>query len=227
MNLLEQFNALDASVVDRMIAEGREEDVLLDFKTVSAPDFSKRDDRRNLAIAVSGFANSSGGMIIWGVDARRDDTGVDQAVAASEICPLRLFTSRLAEFSATCASPPVDGVLHRALSRQGDRGFAATLVPESSVAPHMAKLGEDRYYKRNASRFYALEHFDLADMFGRRQRPALQLHAELRLRPSDDPHEELHLSLFNSGRAVAKHAGLHCVLPIGTRWPAAPGQYRT
>ena len=39
----------------------------------------------------------------------------------------------------------------------------------------MAKLGEDRYYKRSGDSFYRMEHFDLEDMFGRRKRPVLSL----------------------------------------------------
>jgi hypothetical protein len=216
VDLKGQFETLDLSTIDEMLRVGREEDVRLDFKTVSAGDLSKRDDRRNLAIAVTGFANSSGGIIVWGIDARRDHAGIDRAVEAVEITTLPLFANRLADLSASCASPPVDGVLHKAIPRSGDKGFAATFVPESHSAPHMAKLGEDRYYKRNSSRFYTLEHFDLEDMFGRRPRPSLKLHVEIRLRPGDDPHEELYLSLLNDGRAVAKHAGLHCNLPEGT-----------
>lgn len=45
---------------------------------------------------------------------------------------------------------------------------------------------------------------DLEDMFGRRPRPLLQLHVQLRQRPADDPHEELHIFFLNEGSAVAR-----------------------
>lgn len=223
MDLREQFDVLDSAAVRRLIEEGREEDLRLDFKTVSNAGLSYRPDRKNLAIAVSGFANSSGGIVIWGVDARSDKEGIDRAVEAREIDSLLLFVNKLSEFSAACSSPPVDGVLHKAMPQKDDVGFAATYVPESERAPHMAKLGEDRYYKRNSSRFYVLEHFDLQDMFGRRQRPSLAVSMELRPRPADDPHEELEIRLVNDGRAVAKHTGLHCNLQEGTRVASTQG----
>jgi hypothetical protein len=73
----------------------------------------------------------------------------------------------------------------------------------------MAKLGEDRYYKRSGDSFYRMEHFDLEDMFGRRQKP--NLHLRLRhdrsQQRADEELEELHFSLLNNGRAIAKHAG--------------------
>jgi len=85
-----------------------------------------------------------------------------------------------------------------------------TIIPESAAGPHMAKLGEDRYYKRNGSSFIRLEHFDLADMFGRRMRPDLDLHIELREVPSAPPTEEAIFYFTNRGRTLARHYGLVC-----------------
>lgn len=36
------------------------------------------DDRKGLSIALSGFANAEGGVLVWGVDCRKVD-GVDVA----------------------------------------------------------------------------------------------------------------------------------------------------
>jgi hypothetical protein len=71
----------------------------------------------------------------------------------------------------------------------------------------MAKLGEDRYYKRSGDSFYKMEHFDLEDMFGRRQKPNLGLEIERRPAEDDNLLEDLTFRIKNSGRAVAKHSG--------------------
>ena len=42
----------------------------------------------------------------------------------------------------------------------------------------MAKLGENRYYKRSGDSFYQMEHFDLEDMFGRRRKPKLKMSSD-------------------------------------------------
>ena len=60
-----------------------------------------------------------------------------------------------------------------------------------------------------------LEHLDLEDMFGRRPRPLLRIHLELRQRPGGDPHEELHVAFTNEGRAIARYTGLLATLPDG------------
>jgi hypothetical protein len=165
-----------------------------------------RDGRRYLAKCISGFANSSGGIVVWGVDARRNDQGIDCASASAEITPVRLLLTRLNEHTGQATSPMVDGVQHKVLETGPDAGYAATFVSESTSGPHMAKLGEDRYFKRSGDRFYRMEHFDLEDMFGRRQKPDLHLSAVL-MEGLGDERERVAFSFRNTGRALAKHAG--------------------
>jgi len=168
MNLTETFESLCANEVQEFIKLGQEENLHLDFKTVNNPNLGT-DDKRNLAKGLSGFANSSGGIIVWGVDARKSTQGIDCATAPAEIPNVKLFLSRLNTLTGDAVSPLVDGVRHKSIETTQGKGFAVTLVPESASGPHMAKLGEDRYYKRSGDSFYRMEHFDLEDMFGRRQ----------------------------------------------------------
>lgn len=75
----------------------------------------------------------------------------------------------------------------------------------------MAKMGEDRYYKRSGHRTYRMEHFDVADMFGRRARPKL----ELTLRSRSNGNEIL-FGLKNTGRGVARapYLAISCPPPF-------------
>jgi len=174
MALKDDFDAINVDTVRRFVADGREEDVHLDFKIVSDPSLS-RDDRKNFAIALAGFANSDGGIVVWGVDARPNAQGVDCASALREIPNVQQCLTKLNEFTGQFASPIVDGVVHRLIPSVGGAGFCVSLIPSSDSGPFMAKGGEDRYYKRSGSGFYRLEHFDVSDMFGRRRRPLLKL----------------------------------------------------
>jgi hypothetical protein len=165
-----------------------------------------------LARAVSGFANSDGGILIWGVDARPDAQGVDAAAEVKLIEGVPLLLSRLNNLTGEATTPIVDGVQHKVIPFEGNAGCVATLVPASAGGPHMAKLGENRYYKRSGSSFYMMEHFDLQDMFGRRQRPDISL----RVSPikivdlGDGTAEEIAFSMLNTGRAIGKHWGMFC-----------------
>ncbi len=45
------------------------------------------DDRKTLAEALSGFANSDGGVIVWGVDCRQG-VGKDESDATQSVKPI-------------------------------------------------------------------------------------------------------------------------------------------
>lgn len=208
MGLRETFDTIDVNVLRSWVANKRQEDLHLEFKRISAE--LPRDDRKNFATCASGFANSEGGIVVWGVDARQDETGVD---AAHELKPIEnsaAALSKLQTHTAEATSPIVDGLLHREVLVDANRGVLVTLVPPSDSGPHMAGLGEGRYYKRSGASFYRMEHFDIADMFGRRACPSLALSVQLEgggasqssagraasLRPI--------VAIVNSGRGIAR-----------------------
>lgn len=212
MSLRADFEMMTLDVIHAFVTSRRDEDLHLDFKTVADVALS-RDDRKSLAVALSGYANSDGGLIVWGIDARPNAEGVDCASALRPVSDARALLNRLNTLTGQCVSPLVDGVEHRAIASENGSGFCVSVIPVSDTGPHMAKAGEDRYYKRNGSAFYRMEHFDLEDMFGRRQRPLLALQLRLVPRQGDDPHEEVHFAVLNQGRGVAKHAGFICTFP--------------
>ena len=148
-SLLETFDQLDMAQIDEFIRVQQEEHLQLDFKIVNSAELTNRDDKRNLAKALSGFANSSGGIIVWGVDARKNQDGIDCATPPLlPIAPIRRFLTRLNELTGEAVFPRVDGIRHKLIEQAPNSGFAVSLVPESDAGPHMARLGENRYYKR-------------------------------------------------------------------------------
>lgn len=229
MSLEDQYNALSLSDLDGFITAQQEEHLQLDFKVINRPDLSHRDDRKTLAKAISGFANSSGGLIVWGIVATKNADGIDCATDRQEIDPLPLFLSKLNEHTGTATSPLVDGILHRGIASTGNKGFAVTLVPESDSGPHMAKMGEDRYYKRSGDSFYKMEHFDLADMFGRRPKPKLSLNIECSGGGYNIRESELILDimLVNEGRGSAAAPFVEVQVPQGTRLRDTSWAFRT
>jgi Putative DNA-binding domain len=203
------FDALEIATIEEWIATQRQEDLHLEFKLLeAAPDFTK-DDRKNLAKAISGFANSDGGLIVWGVNCRKNSAGVD---CATEIAPVKNAASALSKLQSLTgeASVPIaDGISHRLLPASGDGGILVSYVPRSDCGPHMAKLGENRYYKRSGDSFYQMEHFDLADMFGRRPPAVLRVNLALTTGAVSSGFErstdvQAIVGIENSGRAVAR-----------------------
>ena len=205
------FASLEADDIQKWVAERRQEDLTLDFK-LAPSSLESPGERKMLAKAISGFSNSSGGLLVWGVDARKDpDTGVDSAVEAKPLDKPELFLNNLTRHSGTAVSPTPARVLHRLVS---SKEFAVTFVPETESEPVMAKFGHDRYFKRSGDSFYRMEHYDVSDMFGRRQRPVLAL--ELEIEP-----DAVLVSVMNTGRGLAKAPYLGLWLPPNFK----PSQY--
>lgn len=207
MTLAEMFDQIDWGTIQSYVALRQEENLHLEFKTMNNSELTAKEDKRNFARGVSGFANSSGGIIVWGIDARANADGIDCASAIVELKKPELVVGRLNTITGDASSPLVDGIRHKAIinpESESGTGVVATLVPESELGPHMAMLGEQRYFKRSGDSFYPMEHFDLEDMFGRRRKPLLRMS----LAPThEDGATKLVVRLKNVGRRTARHAG--------------------
>src|SRR5229473_4366007 len=175
MSIADFFNALTLQMIVSFVEERQEEHLSLEFKTIAGPEMKAGNDQRSFAKALSGFANSAGGVVVWGIGTTKSASGNDAASSRAPIRNVAMFVQRLAEFTSLYVTPSVVGVAHRQFELPNGDGSAATYVPESDAGPHMALVGLDRYFKRGAVGFYPLQHFDVSDMFGRRQRPSLRI----------------------------------------------------
>lgn len=216
MSIHDFFRSIDLKSIEDMVSAGEIENLHLDFKLVSCCTVDK-SDRKNYSKALSGYANSEGGIVIWGVDARKNSEGID---CANEIVFLEnpeLLYQRLVSLESEMVSPTVSGVEHKILD-SGDgsnKGLVCTYIPSSFDGPHMAKGGEGRYYVRSGDSFIRMEHFQIADMFGRRKRPVLGLKYEIYRRnvyhSGSERAFEIRLYVENTGigLAIAPYAAFH------------------
>ncbi len=173
-DLFERIERGGEQVIDELIAARVSEELFLDFKRSSDDGSGHRlsdTDRNNLARAISGFGNSEGGVLVWGVDCSRDPTGADVARMKVPIQDPQRFVSWLEGAISGCTVPPHIGVRNLAISRFGVReGLVATIIPKSNHAPHQV-VGRLQYFIRAGSDFVPTPHGVLAGMFGRRPQP--------------------------------------------------------
>jgi hypothetical protein len=161
------------------------------------------DDKKNLAKAISGFANSGGGVVIWGITDTGDKAPISNVVE---------FLQKLLEMCSHVTDPTVigiDGTFIPSSTSQSD-GYALLYVPESTSQPHrvIIKLKDlnGHYYVRSGSSFEVASHVQLEDMFGRRPKPKLEIEYRINLRPSANLVDlSILLTLHNRGRALAKY----------------------
>ena len=95
--LFDQILQNGAPAIDRLVAQRQQENVELEFKTKTNPTNGElaKEDRKNLAIILSAFANSMGGLVIWGVLAAKNGDGVDCATEAKPISEIEKFKSEV------------------------------------------------------------------------------------------------------------------------------------
>jgi hypothetical protein len=172
-DIFEKLKAEGEAAIDEFIALRQSEELYLDFKR-SANDGREKclhnTDLNNLGKAISGFGNSEGGVIVWGIDASADIDGVDVARLKMPIENIARFVSLLESSVSGRTLPPHPRVHHCSIELSNGQGFIATLIPKSSLAPHQS-VPESKYYIRAGSNFIPAPHSVLAGMFGRRPQP--------------------------------------------------------
>ena len=117
----------------------------LDFKGGGAS--SEKGAHKIWSESLSAFANTEGGVLLWGLDCRRDDSGVDQVVARSLVEEPDAFVSKLRSMLSQMNSPPVAGVRIDAVAdpENSNRGYVICYIPESGNKPHRAELAGRNY----------------------------------------------------------------------------------
>jgi hypothetical protein len=163
------------AAIDELLLERQSEELFLDFKRSSDNGSGARlsdTDRGNLAKAISGFGNSEGGVIVWGVDCRPNQTLGDVAAAKIKIQNPRRFKSWLESAVSGLTLPPHPAVSHVAVEDDSGTGFVISHIAKSYLAPHQC-LRPVQYYMRSGSNFEPVPHGVLAGMFGRAPQPVI------------------------------------------------------
>jgi len=120
----------------------------LDFKSGKARD---EDIKKIWSKAIGAFANSEGGILVWGVSAKKDQaTGID-AVNGIELVPdVFSFKTRLMELRHEACDPPVANIDIKELpiSNSCKEGFVVCHIPESSNKPHRSEFPDKHFFLR-------------------------------------------------------------------------------
>ncbi len=200
-------------LVESFVHERRAEDLYLDFIEKKDPARAELsdDDRRNYAKAISGFAHSDGGVVVWGIAARKEKKGdpesPDVAFAKRPIANLRAFHSNLNDYVWHATTPPVDGVRNIPIweNKNQGRGYLVTYVPVGLNPPYRAPaICNNHFYKRAGSRFYPMEPYDIRDVIFRFSYPKIQLAFDREdLHVAQDKHVySLGISIRNAGPRI-------------------------
>ena len=180
-DIFEKIKKDGKQAIDEFIIDRKSEELFLEFKRSSDDGSGLKlsdSDREHLAKAISGFGNSEGGVIVWGIDCSKDKDHADVAHSKCPIQDVKRFVSWLEGIVSSCTVPPHTKVQHHdVIDGKTENGFVVTLIPKSNHAPHQVVThgvhgkSQYHYYIRAGSNFEHTPHAVLAGMFGRRPQP--------------------------------------------------------
>lgn len=130
----------------------------LDFKSASlnGASIQENDIKKTWAEALAGFATTGGGVLIWGIDARKPAGGtVDQATDFKLVIDPNGLKSRLQQLHHQSTDPPVLGVKIEAFPdpAANGHGFVVCYIPESDYKPHRCETTNKRWVIRAGDSF--------------------------------------------------------------------------
>lgn len=179
--------------IQRLIDEDTAETTWLDFKRYGGTGNEKRDwkdARANFSRAISGFGNSDGGIIIWGVTCVANNDQPDVASDLAPIANLARFHGRLNDWIAEATMPSHVYVENHPIAIDNDSGLIASYIPLSPVRPLQQRFGARDFVIRAGSRFDEAPYNLLAGMFGLRPPPTIEPDVRINISVSDPRKDE-------------------------------------
>ena len=153
--------------IEGLINNEVEENIHLDYKAAGA--LEKNDKKRTeITKDVSAFANSDGGIIVYGISEE------DHKPKEFSFIDGRIYTKEWLENVIQLIQPRIDGTLIFPI-RNDDMGQTLYVVkiPRSGNAPHMAN--DKRYYKRFNFMSVPMEDYEIKDLYNRSVTPDLDI----------------------------------------------------
>ncbi|UCG88103.1 MAG: ATP-binding protein, partial [Gemmatimonadota bacterium] len=211
------------ATVREWVQQAQVEDLYLDFTRKDTPANAALEvnDKRGYAKALSGFANSDGGLLVWGVVAEKDKhdpQSADAAKSLEPISPLDVFLGDLNSILHYSTKPPVSGVENIAVpeSSGNNEGYVVTYIPAGTNPPYRAENdNNNNYYKRAGSSFYPMEPYDIRDVVFRFRYPKIELELayDVEKQETDEHIYVVRLDATNHGPTILKDYLLQVALP--------------
>jgi predicted HTH transcriptional regulator len=124
---------------------GRQEQVDFDCKRKAnlAHGRIEPSDKQNLGKILSAFSNSMGGLLLWGVDARKDSSGFDVVFGFDPISNISRFAEDIRTACVKVLMPRLEHVGIAVIEENGgtDVGYLALFINRSERRPHRCEVG--------------------------------------------------------------------------------------
>jgi hypothetical protein len=193
--------------LDSLISDQIEENLELEYK--SAGSLARTNEKRDeITKDVSAFANSAGGVLIYGI--RENGIAPERYDAVDR----RKFSREWLEQVIQTIQPRLEGVTVQAVTIDHEEHFGCYVieVPKSETA-HMA--ADNRYYRRFNTCACPMQDYEVRDVMNRRKHPTIK--SSIFINRNSNPLEGeglLMVKISNVGTVIAKHTMVDLKMPV-------------
>lgn len=215
----EEYEVSDLqSLIDNQI----EESIHLDFKAGDA--LSKQPlKKKELSKDIASFANSDGGIIVYGLDEENHVAKSFSFIDGNE------FTKEwLEQIINTTINRRIDGLMIYPVRVENDlkRTIYVVKIPRSTDAPHQSQ--DKRFYKRFNFESVMMEEYEVRQLYGRKVKSQLVLDQWSISQVSDAPEDKYKflcsVRIYNSGNISEKDFKVNVIFEqydprLNISWP--------
>ncbi|MBK9421116.1 MAG: ATP-binding protein [Flavobacteriales bacterium] len=172
MLLNKRARDVGAEEIERLVSGGIAESKTLDYKREIRID--KDSDKKEFLYDLAALANTDGGVIIVGIDERKDSQERSSSVAG-EVVGFKIeneeqFKQRVEDLVYSSIEPRVGG-LHVRFVEVGQKQVLLIAVERFVGLPHMVTLGKtNKFYRRNSASKYLMDVYELNEAFAQNAR---------------------------------------------------------
>lgn len=196
------FNDIQ-KIINNNILENKQ----LEFKACAALDMEYKNE---ISKDVSSFANSAGGVIIYGIKEIKEGESIylelDQGFFINE----KINKEWLENVIYSRISPKIDGLYINPVDIGNEKLIYVVVIPPSNTA-HMA--GNNRYYKRRNFKSEPMEDYEVRDVMNRQKKAKLQLRLTVPREIPYDSNYYFHLTIKNIGNIMVKYFAVRICIP--------------
>ncbi len=160
--------------IEKMIEDGDAEDLYLECKSPRDSHLG-RGEKDHLARALSGFSNTSGGVLIYGVSTtNHDHGGIDVMTQIQPLGAIRKFEQQLTSAVPTLTTPPVLNVQTKVLRHRphDTRGVVVAYIPKTMGDP-VQVVKDSKFYFRSGDDFTVAPYEMVKRLFSATESPDL------------------------------------------------------
>lgn len=203
----------DWTRLEQMISGGEAESLYYECKAPSDPKVGK-DTRLHLAKACSGFANTNGGIIIYGMSTtKHGHSGLDVMTQLEPIGNVKSFAQQIENAIPSLTTPSFMCSVKVVRQNASDtRGIVLVHIPKAQSDPVQSNV-DSLFYYRSGDDFVVAPYEMIKRLFAATESPDLLPYCQDRiLSKNADGMWEIPVSVQNQSSAIGEH--VKCVLKI-------------